>query len=92
MTSEPTVPLSLSVEVLSSSHCKKWLAAVFQATTVVFQSLSSFQGGPPSDSSDLMIVGCHLTALTLRLWHTALGSFLLPFAVGELFRPAFLLG
>lgn len=53
MTSEPTVPLSLSVEVLSSSHCKKWLAAVFQATTVVFQSLSSFQGGR------------HLTALTL---------------------------
>lgn len=38
MTSEPTVPLSLSAEALSSSHCKKQLAVVLQTITVVVQS------------------------------------------------------
>lgn len=38
MTSEPTVPLSVSAEALSSSHCKKQLPAVLQTVTVVVQS------------------------------------------------------
>lgn len=38
MTSEPTVPLSLSVEALSGSHCKKQLAADLQATPMVVPS------------------------------------------------------
>lgn len=38
MTSEPTVPLSLSAEALSSSDCKKQLAADLQATPVVVPS------------------------------------------------------